>query len=131
MDYMYLTELNKYTTAVSFIVAETLEKLEKEHRSKWQLVIDDACHHFDHDLRKLVLSYGYDFDSEFKIFSLDTEWHMSNSVSMARIFLNIGPSKIILPKPMDFGDTILSNEKKIYFQSSNRAFILFKELKKI
>lgn len=122
-------EIFKFGTAVSFTVQDTLVKLDHEYRVKWEMVIDDACHHFEYDLIKICRSRGYSMFGNFKIAKLNTDIKLKNSIYGARIFWNVGPGKVVKPLQMDIGDIVISKEPENYFSSDSNAFIFYRELR--
>ena len=122
-------EIFKFGTAVSFTVQDTLVKLDREYRVKWEMVIDDACHHFEYDLMKICNSRGYSMFGNFKSARLNPDIKLKNSIYGARIFWNVGPGKIVEPVPMDIGDVIISKKIENDFLSDSDTVIFYRELR--
>ena len=119
----------KFGTAVSFTVEDTLRKLSDEYRIKWEMVIDDACHHFEYDLMKICSFSGYSMFGNFKSARVSPYANLRNSIYSARIFWNVGPGKIVEPVHMDIGDVIISKKIENDFLSDSDTVIFYRELR--
>jgi hypothetical protein len=122
-------KLFKFGTAVSFTVQDTLLKLEREYRLKWEMVIDDACHHFEYDLMKICSMGGYSMFGNFKNMRIKSGVNLKNGIYSARVFWNVGPGKIINPVEMDVGDVLISRKPENYFSSDLDTVIFYRELR--
>lgn len=120
-----------FATAVSFTVAETIEKIKTKPHKKFNMVIKDASEHFDYDLEKISSAEGFKFKEGGYIYfnvsgrTLNTN---SNSNPDARIFLNIGPGKVSLPIEMHVGDAIISTASENTFMAKPGTYIFYKDL---
>lgn len=129
-EYIYIKKF-KFATAVSFTVAETIEKRKIKPHRKFDLVIQDASQHFDYELRSISEKNGFSLKKGgFTYFKVNGRTLNTNSNSNpdARIFLNIGPGKTNLPMELDIGDAIISTALENTFMSHPSTYIFYKDL---
>jgi hypothetical protein len=124
-------KIYKFASAVSFTVEETLRKIKAKPHRRFDLVVRDACHHFDYSFDQISKENGYSLDDDYSHIIIQKEFLMMNLFWPGILFLNIGPDTITFPEIIEVGDMYISFDESISFKSDSESVLFYRNLRKI